>query len=727
MNEPKDRDTQADGGGSLLMRALKLADQRPGVVFGVLVVIAAWLRFQGADAGLPYCWHPDEPKLINKGIEMLQSGDLNPHWFHYPSLPMYIQAVGAALGYLDRVGDSAFIPLAEIPTGLEDNLVHTVGDAHIWSRGRKITGLMGALAVGFTFLTGRRLFGTSVGLLAAVMLAFSPVSIVHGAYITVDVPTSMAVSLLMLASAWVYTRGDPRDYLLAAVALGLAIGFKYNAAVGAVTPLTAWLISERRQQRLGLGLALVPLAMVVFVLTMPFALVEPQLALTDMAKEVNHYMQRGHGTASIEPGPAHLLAMFRSLGWDYLPIWLLGLLGLPFAIKQLGWRPVAVVAAFPLAYMAYMSGSTVFFKRNLVVLVPGFALLSAVGLHAIYQKLGQRFGGASEVMLGRVALGVVLVPAVFGVKQALNTRENLQDSRSEMAEWLHGEQAAGWVVAVPQELRIAESDLDGLEWVSVKFNDGPEGWAKAGATHVLGGTRLKVSGTRNTPIKGKATDRAVAWYKEQTPVQTFGYTGWMLDLNAQDPELSLYALDGVGAKPGKGAQAGKDKPPEKGQQDGPGGPVADGGSDKPGNKPSASASVDDPERWQIAPAKVQDKVEFPSGQLVMKAAPGQRSVKACDAERTPVDGLKKVKASWRYVDVSREDMAGQLQVRFFAQDGSYLDGTMQVVDQAVGSVPDWKEIEVPLEVPDGASKLRLCVELGSEEGLIKVRELQAIP
>lgn len=679
--------------------------EHPAVMFFALVVLAAVLRFPGAEGGLPYCWHPDEPKLINKGIQMLQSGDLNPHWFHYPSLPIYIQAVGAALGYLDRVGNADFIPLADIPTGAADNLVHTIGDAHMWARGRKITGLMGALAAGFTMLTGRKLFGPMVGLAAGLMVAFSPNHLVHSALITVDVPTSLGVSVLMLASAWVYTRGSPKDYLLASICLGVAIGFKYNAAVGALTPLAAWLLSERRQERLGLGLLLVPLGLVVFVLTMPFALVEPSVALTDMAKEVNHYMVKGHGAASIEPGPTHLLAMLRSLATDYLPVWMLGLFGLPLALKDGKWKALLIVAAFPLAYIAYMSGSTVFFKRNIVVLVPGFALLSAVGIRALVEELIRRTG---RTQLG-MGLGVALValPTLFGVAHVVNNQQNITDSRTEMTTWLHAPEHVGWVIAVPEELRIDAGELHGVQWVPVKFNDGPKGWAEAGATHVLGGTRLKVSGTRNTPIKGKAVDGAVAWFKQQDALQTFGYTGWMLDMNAQDPEISIYAL----GSPGAVAQA---KPGEKGT------------SDK--TVPAVKAlAMDDSGRWQITPKGHQDKVVLKDGELVMKAEPSIRSVKACEVARIPVKGQVHIVGRWQYSSVSREDMAGQLQARFFQSDGGFIDGGMAVLSQASGDSEGWLDVDETIPVPDGAAKVRLCVELGSDSGTLRVSKLKVLP
>lgn len=702
-----DQQPIAQGGASVAR--LKALLSNPAVVFGLLFVLAYVLRKTGVDGGLPYCWHPDEPKLINKGLEMLQNGDWNPHWFHYPSLPIYIQAVGAALGYLDHVGSADFIPLADIPTGTAENLVHTVGDPNMWARGRKITALMGSAAVGVTYLAGRRLFGPLAGILAALFLALSPLHITHSAYITVDVPTSLGAAAVLLASAWIYTEGQVKHYLWGAACLGLMIGFKYNAAVGALVPLAAWLLSEKRGERLFWGVALVPLGLVVFVLTMPFALVEVSTALTDMALEVNHYMVRGHGNASIEPGLPHLAAMLRVLAVDGLPVWLLGVLLLPFGIRG-RWKAVAVAAILPVAYLGYMSGSAVFFKRNAVVLLPAFALLAGAGFQGAWGALKERVGDRSTVV-GGIGLAVLLVPGGLAVRDAVKARQNRVDSRSEAIAWVASEHP-DWVLAVPVELRIAPADLATIEHVEVKFNDGEAGWRKAGATHVLGATRIKVSGTRNTPIKGKATDRAKAWFASQEPLQTWGYAGWMLDLNAQNPELSVYALgDGAKASPGPAAAASDPSaaPP----------PVADAGE------------LDAPENWQVKPddAVERGEIEFKNDKVFLYGTTRVKSVKVCSAQRVPVDGPVTVSGRWAWADVSRENMAAQIQLRYFTLEGAVVEGStpetkgIQVVAQGVGG-SNWVDIEHVATPPPGAAKVRVCVEVGADAGSVRVDDLR---
>ena len=51
-----------------------------------LIVLGAGLRVWGITFGLPYLYHPDEPLGVSVAINMVKTGDLNPHFFGYGSL-----------------------------------------------------------------------------------------------------------------------------------------------------------------------------------------------------------------------------------------------------------------------------------------------------------------------------------------------------------------------------------------------------------------------------------------------------------------------------------------------------------------------------------------------------------------------------------------------------------------------------------------------------------------
>ena len=63
-----------------------------------MLVLALAVRLWTVDWGLPYIYDPDEPVVLSATIHMLKRGDLNPHWFHYPSLVFYLHGGILAVG-----------------------------------------------------------------------------------------------------------------------------------------------------------------------------------------------------------------------------------------------------------------------------------------------------------------------------------------------------------------------------------------------------------------------------------------------------------------------------------------------------------------------------------------------------------------------------------------------------------------------------------------------------
>ena len=70
----------------------------------VIVVLAFLLRAAQAHSGLPYIHNWDEPQIASHAIKMLKTGDLNPRFFCYGSLLIYLDFIADALNYLRLAG-----------------------------------------------------------------------------------------------------------------------------------------------------------------------------------------------------------------------------------------------------------------------------------------------------------------------------------------------------------------------------------------------------------------------------------------------------------------------------------------------------------------------------------------------------------------------------------------------------------------------------------------------
>ena len=69
-------------------------------VAAAIVVVAGALRLWNIGAGIPHNVGADEPQIMQRVVHMMKTGDLNPHFFDWPSLTFYLNLVVSCLAFL---------------------------------------------------------------------------------------------------------------------------------------------------------------------------------------------------------------------------------------------------------------------------------------------------------------------------------------------------------------------------------------------------------------------------------------------------------------------------------------------------------------------------------------------------------------------------------------------------------------------------------------------------
>ncbi len=362
-------------------------------LFGLALLLRCW----ALGWGLPYVEHPDEPAVLEPAVRMVQEGDANPGKFLYPSLYYYLLAAVVRAHAAWGVAQGLYASLADLPA--KTYLYTTAPALYIW--GRALTAVLGALTVPLLYLLGRRMFDWRVGLLAALALGLNTYHVQHSHFITTDVPTGVWVTLVLLGAWGVATTGHWRSYLLAGVATGLAAGTKYNAGViGLALAMAAalyvgaawrdgaqgrfWRLAATHGARL---LAAGALAVLVFLLTTPFALLDFAAFRRDMLINAHHYASGSHGDFIGGWRLDGYLAFFWREGLTWSTAALL-LAGLPLlgrrAPRQLALLSVAVLAGGGL-----LLTQAVNFNRNTLPLFPPLFVLAAAATVALADALGR--------------------------------------------------------------------------------------------------------------------------------------------------------------------------------------------------------------------------------------------------------------------------------------------------------------------------------------------------
>ena len=150
-----------------------------------ILIVAGTLRFLSLGAGIPYAIGVDEPEIINRAAGMMRSGNLNPHFFDYPTLYIYVQLAVACARFMLGAMAGEWSSLSEV----------TSADFYLW--GRAVTATFGTATVLLVYQIGLR-WGTRPALLAAGLMAVMPLHVRESHYVLTDVPVTFFVTLAFL-------------------------------------------------------------------------------------------------------------------------------------------------------------------------------------------------------------------------------------------------------------------------------------------------------------------------------------------------------------------------------------------------------------------------------------------------------------------------------------------------------------------------------------------------
>jgi hypothetical protein len=416
------------------------------------------LRLWGVAEGLPYAFNADEADhFVPRAVAMF-GHDLNPHYFANPPAFTYVLHYLYALAYGGKAG------------------VHHAFALHptdVYTLARIAAAVLGVAALWLLYVTGARLFGRAVGLLAAAIeaVAFLPVFYSHLALN--DVPTLAPLTLSLLGSAGVLSKGRRRDYLLAGVGLGLACATKYTAGV-VVLPLAAAIVARYLQREpdaardalFGVAIGAVA-ALLAFFVANPYSLLDYKAFHHELVHQSTLSAEsQGKLGAPRDGGLAYYLwTLTWGLGWAPA----LASLGGAIVVWRRGVRFGWLLVPAPLLFLAFMGLQGRYFGRWLLPIFPILCLLAAVFVlwcagqlarlasRALSARRQARGSGPDGGRRGRrlgVVLAVLLAALVLAQGLVFSVHSGLvlsrADTRNITRQWMAANVPAGAkIVAEP--------------------------------------------------------------------------------------------------------------------------------------------------------------------------------------------------------------------------------------------------------------------------------------
>ncbi len=200
------------------------------LLFGLLI-FSFLLNIWGVSYGLPNLYYPDEGRIVNNALAF-GMGDLNPHYFNYPALSMYLLFLLYILYFI--AGQLAGL----FASATDFQLLFFSDPSSFYLIGRIANALVGTTVVALIYKLGYETYrNRKIGLLAAAILAPLTYFVYYSHFIVTDI-----LQLAFILGSYIFIirilrTGKPKNYFWAGALAGLGIATKYSPFL-LIAPIT---------------------------------------------------------------------------------------------------------------------------------------------------------------------------------------------------------------------------------------------------------------------------------------------------------------------------------------------------------------------------------------------------------------------------------------------------------------------------------------------------------
>ena len=391
------------------------------VLLALLIGLALFLRLYGINWDQGGFYHPDERALlfhveaisfpINDLSSLFSSGSsLNPGWFPYGSLPLYMLKL---TGFLAP-------PFLENP-GLDKLAI----------MGRATSALFDVVTILFIYVVGARLFGRWAGLLGASFITLSALHIQQSHFFVTDIMLAswLMVSFYFLIKAM--EKGRIKSFALAGLFFGLALATKASAAPLALAFIAAAVLyalgtAGQAQDRAlraryatrGLAMA-AGVTLLTFFITQPYGVIDWRTFLGDVGEQsemVRRIRNYPFTRQYIDTTP-YLYHVRQLAVWGMgLPLGILLWAGMAFSLGAAllrRRRKHILLLSWVLPYFLITGSFDVKFMRYMLPITPFLAIMAASMVTWGVGKLRQSPSRLLKPWLAYAGLSAVMVFTVF--------------------------------------------------------------------------------------------------------------------------------------------------------------------------------------------------------------------------------------------------------------------------------------------------------------------------
>jgi hypothetical protein len=379
-----------------------------------IAVFALAIRLYGigdalghVDAGM------DQRRLARSVLDYFQTGEIGHSTVeHYPGIHFWFLSGGFLFTYLWGLMSEVGMRFVRMPV---EYFIYT---------GNIISALQGAILILLTGMLGRRIAGPRVGLVAAGLLAISPLSIDLSMQLRNDPAQVMLIVAAVLVALETYESGKGWQALVAGALAGLATGVKYSSLFVVLPVLLGAATSKQKDRRPQLAAIATASFGLALAASNHFIWADLPNFLRQLSVQIGITSEE-HWAAKANPAAFHVSILARRVvGWPLM------IAATALAAYRLGsgrWR-WWLFLSFPLAYTWFTAQRPAQFARWVYPSAPFVAIAASAALIVVVGFLADRlFGSDAGSRAPRLAFGVVLSvllasPIVWGFAHQTSRR-----------------------------------------------------------------------------------------------------------------------------------------------------------------------------------------------------------------------------------------------------------------------------------------------------------------
>ncbi len=398
---------------------------------------------------LPYSVNIDEDHFLGAPLSMMKTGDFNPHFFNYPTLPLYLTTIGTTIGFFKSASSLETKNLKDLSPRIYPYFKHPI----IIKYPKLLFIVLSSSIFVFLILIIKILYPQENQHYVLIPILF--VSSVYmeqsWSYLNVNIVGAFFIVSTLL---YLFLNKEKDTFLTKTVfpgiLIGAAIASKYNFFL-LMVPVILSIYMHSTNNKLFKALMVLPISIITFIVFVPYSLLDFPKFLSDVAFELWHY-KAGHAGHNGTPGFSQFIYYIHSIIEQFTyPLFFLGIIGLIKVIKDKP-KDFFLLISFPILMLIFMSAQKVNFLRNVISIYAIYSIFISLGLYStifFIKHLKEKKIRTFSYLILALALVYPMVKITHNLK-----RLYIPDSRNYAINWIEKHIQKGLTIYIANDLYL---------------------------------------------------------------------------------------------------------------------------------------------------------------------------------------------------------------------------------------------------------------------------------